>query len=599
MRRFLNKFLGSLCSPFRLSPTSRSLNSTPKYSFQFAHWLFGRALGLICLFAFASYWIQAEALIGPVGINPWEKDLALIEGLPAIQENITSKWTLRPTLLWVEPFANHDLLFALGTLSALLLMIGIIPAVSAMIAYITYLSVMVVGDPFLSFQWDILLLETLLLSLPFLPVTRLHKLSNCYPISTIGRFLLVALLAKLMLESGLVKFTFFAGDGSNRWHDLSALNFHYWTQPLPHPLSPWVHSLPNWFDQFSLLTMYAVELLFPFFLFLPGIWRRVGVTGQIILQVSILLSGNYGFFNLLTLCLCIPLLDDQLLPSFLQKKLQTSKTSQKKSFLVFREGFACILAFVFAATTVGHLVRDARGNQPASDNHWAVPGWVQDLQVKVRPFHCFNSYGLFRVMTITRPEIIIEGSPDGKAWETYEFAWKPSHENQALRFAGPHMPRIDWQMWFEGLNFENYASHPFSRFLYGRFLQMMVDGENDKIFSNLPKILGPGEFQAIQQATPAVQKQFLSNYNHLIQSFLARSKWFGSFLHALGEEHDGVLEKLSATNPVSFTPHYLRVTLKHFKFSEKKGQVWEIQDIPDATYIFSVGNWTKAKHEKP
>lgn len=599
MRRFLHSFLDSLSSAFRLPSSSRSLNSNPKYSFQFAHWLFGRALGLICLLAFASYWIQADALIGPMGISPWEKDLRFIEELPAIEENITSKWTLRPTLLWLQPFANHDLLFAVGTLSAVLLMLGIIPAISAIIAYITYLSVMVVGDPFLSFQWDILLLETLLLSLPFLPFTRLHKLSNCYPISTIGRFLLVALLAKLILESGLVKFTFFAGDGSNRWRDLSALSFHYWTQPLPHPLSPWIHSLPNWFDQFSLFSMYAVELLFPFFLFLPGIWRRVGVTGQIILQVAILLSGNYGFFNLLTLCLCIPLLDDQMLPSFLQRKIQLTKTPEKKTLFIFRSGIACILTLIFAITTVGHLLRDAQGNQPVSENHWKIPRWVQDLQAKASPFHCFNSYGLFRVMTTQRPEIIIEGSYDGETWETYEFQWKPSHKNQALKFAGPHMPRIDWQMWFEGLNFENYANHPFSRFLYGRFLQMIVDGESDKIFSNLERVLGPEEFQAIQQAEPRVQNQFLSNYNHLIQSFLARSKWFGSLLYALGQEHDDVLEKLSATNPVSFKPHYLRVSLKHFKFSEKKGETWEIQDIPEATYILSLGTRAETKKEKP
>ena len=75
------------------------------------------------------------------------------------------------------------------------------------------------------------------------------------------------------------------------------------TTPLPVGLrvfgsSPYL----NWFDQISLYLMYGIELILPFFLFLPGVFRRIGVIGQILLQIAILLSGNYGFFNLLTLC---------------------------------------------------------------------------------------------------------------------------------------------------------------------------------------------------------------------------------------------------------------------------------------------------------
>ena len=69
---------------------------------------------------------------------------------------------------------------------------------------------MVVGEPFLSFQWDILLTETLLLSLPFLPTVRFHRFGSKVHFSKWARVLIVALLAKLMLESGIVKFTSFA-----------------------------------------------------------------------------------------------------------------------------------------------------------------------------------------------------------------------------------------------------------------------------------------------------------------------------------------------------------------------------------------------------
>ena len=138
---------------------------------------------------------------------------------------------------------------------------------AALVSYLCYLSLMVVGEPFLSFQWDALLCETLLLSLLFLPITKFHRLGTPNKVPIFARYLLTALLAKLMLESGIVKFTSFGTGNENTWRDLTALDFHYWTQPLPHGLSPWIHSLPSWFDQFSLISMYGIELVLPIFSF--------------------------------------------------------------------------------------------------------------------------------------------------------------------------------------------------------------------------------------------------------------------------------------------------------------------------------------------
>jgi len=63
-----------------------------------------------------------------------------------------------------------------------------------------------------------------------------------------------------------------------------------------------------------------------------------------------------------------------------------------------------------------------------------------------------NAYGLFRGMTVERPEIIVLGSRDGRSWKTYPFRWKPGDPARRPRFATPHMPRLDWQMWFAALD---------------------------------------------------------------------------------------------------------------------------------------------------
>ena len=164
--------------------------------------------------------------------------------------------------------------------------------------------------------------------------------------------------------------------------------------------------------------------------------------------------------------------------------------------------------FLFGVTTYGHFTRDLKGNQinPVIN---LDASWTEPYTNLVRPTRAFNSYGLFRVMTTNRPEIIIEGSLDGKNWHTYEFRYKPIDPNQSPRFAGPHMPRIDWQMWFEGLNYERYANHPFSLFLYHKFLNIIALGGSMQDFNDFSKVLGPMEYQNFIQASPQVRQRVL------------------------------------------------------------------------------------------
>jgi len=272
----LDSFVWVIFLVFEFINGLKNFFSRKPATYQFSHWAYGRCLGGVTLIAFLSYWYQADALIGQNGLSPWSVDLQNIDHL-VNQNPGLNKWSIRPTLLWIEPFSNHHLLFSIGTLSAVLLCIGFLSTISALVSYLCYLSLMVVGEPFLSFQWDALLCETLLLSLPFLPFTKFHRLGTPYKVPIFARYLLIALLAKLMLESGIVKFTSFGANNENTWRELTALDFHYWTQPLPHGLSPWIDSLPFWFDQYSLISMYGIELILPIFLFLPGNLRRIAV----------------------------------------------------------------------------------------------------------------------------------------------------------------------------------------------------------------------------------------------------------------------------------------------------------------------------------
>ena len=565
------------------------LQQGQRTSFHFAHWLFGRCLGMVSLIAFLSYWSQSEALIGDNGLNPWKEDLLQVDSFIESNDIQRSKFNLRPTLLWFSSFSNHHLLFTLGSISSLALALGFMPRVSACLIWIFYLSLSVVGEPFLSFQWDTLLLESLFISLPYLPFSRFHRISEVHPHSKWARILVILLLTKLMLESGLVKFSYFDIDQSNAWIDYTALNYHYWTQPLPHALSPFVHSLPQWFDEVSLSSMFFIEIALPFCFFLPTLIRRFALLGQVLLQIAIILSGNYGFFNLLTLTLCIPLIDDGMMPERIRsrfKELTVSKSTFRKSFHI---SHLAILYFLFLSTSWIYFRNDFKGNQ-VEEKPIGNPQWLINIQNYIQPIRSINSYGLFRVMTKTRPEILIEGSSNGEDWKLYEFKWKPDHPSDLPKWAGFHMPRIDWQMWFEGLRAERYLTQPFPRFLYTRFLEIIANGGGQKECFNLNLVLGQKEMQAFSQSTPEQKKIILTNFENLMRVFLQQSSWFGKLLQACLEQNQIILSELDSIpflNEDELKPQFLRISLAHYQFKDDQNSiqpnVWKEIRIPNTT----------------
>jgi hypothetical protein len=100
-------------------------------------------------------------------------------------------------------------------------------------------------------------------------------------------------------------------------------------------------------------------------------------------------------------------------------------------------GLLSLLAF---AREIAQTIPGARG---ALDNA---------LLRAVAPLRSVNGYGLFRVMTTERPEIVIAGSADSVHWREYGFRWKPGDLDRRPAFVAPHMPRLDWQMWFAALD---------------------------------------------------------------------------------------------------------------------------------------------------
>ncbi len=424
-----------------------SVDEPPR--FILSRWLFLRLLGLVYLLAFASLAPQIVGLVGSEGLLPIARHLDAareVFGMDAYYQ--------LPTLAWFS--ASDGALVALcwiGMAIAILAVVGLAPIATFGALWIVYLSVTVAGQDFLQFQWDILLLETGLFSLLYAPLGLRPRLAAARQPLTAGRWLIWGLAFKVTFLSGITKLT----SGDDTWWGVTALRYHYETQPLPTWTSWYAHNLPDWFGSLSVGVMFVIEIAVPFLIFLPSRYRRVRVgacAALCLLQLLIAATGNYGFFNLLTLALYLSLLDDavvaRLLPRWLSRgNSATPRARQVREPSSWRIAIAAVagsLALLSALTVVREVSRPIPLPTLAS----TVLGWVA-------PARSVNGYGLFRTMTTERPEIVIEGSPDGTTWTEYAFHWKPGNLAHRPRFVQPHMPRLDWQMWFAALGPRQHA----------------------------------------------------------------------------------------------------------------------------------------------
>ena len=375
-------------------------------------WIFLRILAAIYFIAFASIAVQVTGLIGERGIAPLERYLA------AVSQNFGAQgYRLMPTVFWI---AHSDKVLqaacAVGAAVSLLLLLGYFERASLVSLYVLYLSLCTAGQEFLSFQWDFLLLETGFLAI-FLGNSKLVV------------FLFRWLLFRLTFLSGAVKLM----SHDPTWRNLTAMRYHYWTQPLPTTVAWYANQLPFWCQRFSTAMVFVIELAVPLLFFAPRPWRFLGGFSLLFLQSLIFLTGNYTFFNLLTMALCLFLFDDAALAKL---RLRIRRVRIKPAV-------AAAVAVIIMILSVSELWGMFFGVTSEEGNYFVR---------LVAPFGIVNTYGLFAVMTTTRPEIIVQGSNDRRIWLDYEFKYKPGDLRSAPRWVAPYQPRLDWQMWFAALS---------------------------------------------------------------------------------------------------------------------------------------------------
>ena len=440
-------------------------------TFGLAGWIFLRLLGLIYLIAFLSFGMQAGGLIGSHGILP------AADFLRVVREYLgTARLWSAPTLLWLNTSDAMILtIWVAGVIFSVLLAAGINWRLVRVILFLLYLSLVTTGQGFMTYQWDALLLEAGFLTI-FLGSSRL--------IVKLFRWLLF----RLVFLSGAVKLL--SHDPS--WHNFTALPVHYETQPLPTPVAWYLYQFPPTFQRMSVGFVFFVELLIPFLILAPRRLRVLAAFAITLLQILIAITGNYAFFNLLTVALCLFLLDDAFfqhcMPGRLVSQIPHPLSERSPRPLVRRACFTFYLLVLFVSgfELVGMF----------SGVHVAAADKVIGA---VAPFEIVNTYGLFAVMTTTRAEIVVEGSNDGATWLEYEFKYKPGERDHPPPWVAPYQPRLDWQMWFAAL--ADYRSDPW-------VLQFMA-----RILEGSPEVLKLMHHNPFPKASPRYLRAMLYQYH--------------------------------------------------------------------------------------
>jgi len=403
-----------------------------------SRFLFLRLLGLIYGVAFLCLANDVLPLLGSEGLLPADSYASWV------QERVGGPWqaiTKSPSLfhLVISDGLLQGLAWLGVGLSALLLLgFANVPLLASLWAlYFSYVSI---GQRWFQFGWESQLLETGLLAVFLVPLLDPRPLPQRYPPPRVIIWLGWWLVFRIMLGAGLIKLR-----GDPCWQELTCLDFHFETQPVPGPLSRWFHELPQPILHAGVLGNHLAELILPFFLIGPRRLRHLAAAGLIAFQCTLIASGNLSFLNWLTLLPCLLCFDDKALARLLPRKLVAEAGRRADSAArIPRAGRAAVLLYAAAVIWLSvPVVTNLMSNS-------------QSMNRSFQALRVVNTYGAFGSVGDTRWEIVLEGTRDSQLgpetkWREYAFKCKPGPLDRRPCLITPYHYRLDWLAWFAGL----------------------------------------------------------------------------------------------------------------------------------------------------
>ena len=381
-----------------------------------------RGVAAIYLIAFIAAARQFKALIGERGMLP----------VPRFLERTSFGTT--PSIFH---FHYSDRFFAVvcwcgATLSAAALagVTNLVPLWAAILTWLVlwafYLSIVNVGQRWYGFGWESLLLEA-----GFLAIL-LGNDETAPPVLVI--FLARWLLFRVEFGAGMIKLR-----GDPCWRDLTCLDYHHETQPMPGPLSWFFHHLPKPLHRVEVAGNHFAQLVVPFALFAPQPVASVAAAIVIVTQLWLVLSGNFAWLNWITIVLAFSAIDHSSFASVLPVSEPPPLPGPPTWFAGLVIAFTVLTVFL---------------------SYWPVRNLIsshQRMNMAFNPYHLVSTYGAFGSIGRVRFEVVIEGTDDPEiteetVWKEYGFKGKPGDPHRLPRQWAPYHLRLDWLMWFAALS---------------------------------------------------------------------------------------------------------------------------------------------------
>ena len=395
-----------------------------------------RLLGLVYLMAFLTLVNQGRGLIGAHGLEPAAD---FLDEVAAQLGGRAAGFTELPTLFWLG--ASDRFIAAVGWIGVALSLAVVAGYANALVLAalcVLQISVAAVGQDFYAFGWELQLVETGFICIFLCPLLDGRPFPRRPPPAP-AVWLLCWVAMKVMWGAGLIKLR-----GDPCWRDLTCLDFHFETQPIPNPLSAAFHHLPAWAHKLGVLFNHVVELAAPFFMFGPRRLRHVAGALMAGLQLVLIASGNLSFLNWLTLVPILACFDDGLWRRVMPRRLVARAERARAAALPSRAQGATVAVFAVAVTllNIPVVVNMLSGKQAMNTSFTRVP--------------LVNTYGAFGSVGRERDQLVFEGTMDEEltaatTWRAYEWKCQPGDPARGPCWMSPYHYRLDWRLWFAAM----------------------------------------------------------------------------------------------------------------------------------------------------
>ncbi|MDB5120782.1 MAG: lipase maturation factor family protein [Sphingobacteriales bacterium] len=418
----------------KLPPAWPKENTSPTY--WLTRFVILRLLGIVYAIAFLVAINQIIPLIGSNGLLPVEiylKQVSTALGSPG------ASFLRLPSIFWLGHSDATLLTVAwIGFVLSCVVVAGYANSILLAVLWFLYMSFVHVGQEWYGYGWEIQLTETGFLAIFLCPLLDLRPFPSQPPPFPII-FLFRWLTFRIMFGAGLIKFR-----GDEIWRNGTALYYHFETQPIPGPISRWLHFLPHTMLKIGVWFNWLAELAAPLFVFWPRHARHIAGSVIIIFQINIIISGNLSFLNWLTIIPALACLDDgfwsRILPKIfvLKAKIAAHEAKESKHMLTTAWIVTALIALLSIRPALNML----------------SPGQI--MNTSFDPFDLVNTYGAFGTVGKERLNVVFEGTmdenPDNEAnWKPYIYKGLPvSLKDQPPQIA-PYQLRLDWQMWFAAM----------------------------------------------------------------------------------------------------------------------------------------------------